>query len=157
MFLGLIFLAGCGFQLRGATDMPFKTLYTNFAETSQLGSEFKRTFRQQGDARIVPALAGAEAWLDIQGETRDKEIVAFSSTGRPREYQLRLRLLYRVLDAKSNELIPPSELVLRRDIITTDSQLVAKQQEEILLYREMQSDMVQQLVRRLATAKPKAP
>ncbi len=154
---GVLLLAGCGFQLRGATDMPFKALYTNFPETSPLGSEFKRSFRQHGDARIVSKLTEADAWLDIQSEARDKEIVAFSSTGRPREYQLRLRLLYRVLDAKSNELIPTSELVLRRDIITTDSQLVAKQQEEILLYREMQSDMVQQLVRRLATARPKAP
>ena len=79
--LAMTSMAACGFQLRGATDMPFKTLYTNFAETSQLGSEFKRTFRQQGDARIVPALAEADAWLDIQAETRDKEIVAFSSTG----------------------------------------------------------------------------
>lgn len=150
-----LLLGACGFQLRGSADMPFKTLYTSFAETSPLGAEFKRTFRQQGDAKLVDKPELAEARLEIQAETREKEIVAFSSTGRPREYQLRLKLFYRVTDAKSNELIPSSELTLTRDIITTDSQLVAKQQEEVLLYREMQSDMVQQLIRRLGTAKPR--
>lgn len=153
--VGSSLLTGCGFQLRGAADMPYKALFTTFPESSALGSEFKRSYQQQGDARIVDRADRADARLEIQGELREKEIVAFSSTGRPREYQLRLRLTYRLLDAKSNEVIPTSEITLRRDIITTDSQLVAKQQEEVLLYREMQTDMVQQLIRRLAAVKPK--
>lgn len=148
-------LPGCGFQLRGAAEMPFKTLYTSFPATSALGNEFKRTFRQQGGTSIAERPDQADARLDVLGELREKEIVAFSSTGRPREYQLRLRLVYRLMDARSNELIPTSEITLRRDIITTDSQLVAKQQEEVLLYREMQSDMVQQLIRRLAAVRPR--
>ncbi|MEN9316603.1 MAG: hypothetical protein RIS35_2996, partial [Pseudomonadota bacterium] len=83
-------------------------------------------------------------------ETREKEIVGFSSSGRPREYQLRLRFAFRVVDAKGDDRIPYTQLVLRRDITTTDTQLVAKEQEEVLLYRDMQSDAVQQLMRRLA-------
>ena len=46
-----------------------------------------------------------------------------------------------------------AEILLRREITTTDTQLVAKEQEEALLYREMQTDMVQQLLRRLAVVK----
>lgn len=77
-------------------------------------------------------------------------MVGFSSTGRPREYQLRLRFTFRVVDRDGQPLLAPTEIVLRRDITSSDIEVVAKQQEEELLYREMQSDLVQQLLRRLA-------
>jgi LPS-assembly lipoprotein len=146
-------LAGCGFQLRGATVMPFKTLYAGFADASPLGSEFKRTLRANGGTTLVDKPEQAEARLNALSELREKEIVGFSSTGRPREYTLRYRFRFQLLDAKGNEVIPPTELMLRREVTTSDTELVAKQQEEVLLYREMQSDMVQQLMRRLSAAK----
>ena len=144
----------CGFQLRGAATMPFKSLYAGFPDASALGAEFKRTMRANGSTTLLEKPDGAEARLNVITEAREKEIVGFSSTGRPREYQLRYRFRFQLLDAKGNELIPSTELLLRRDITTTDSQLAAKAQEEVVLYREMQTDMVQQLMRRLAAAKP---
>ena len=76
------------------------------------------------------------------------------ASGRPREYQLRLRLTFKVMSAMNDdpvvELLPETEIVLRRDVSTNDQQLGAKLEEEQLLYREMQSDLIQQLMRRLA-------
>lgn len=146
-------LSGCGFALRGPAQMPFRSLYTNFAPGSSLGTEFARTLRQQGDVTLVATPDQADARLDVEPEVREKEIVAFSSTGTPREYQIRLRLRYRVLDGKGNPVTTTNEIALRRDVTTTDSQLIAKQQEEVLLYREMQTDLVQQLIRRLAAVR----
>ena len=104
--------------------------------------------------RLVDRPEDAQVRLDALQEIREKEIVGFSSTGRPREYQLRLRFTFKLTDvAKGVELIGPTEILLRREITTTDTQLVAKEQEEALLYREMQTDMVQQLLRRLAAVK----
>lgn len=142
--------AGCGFQLRGSTKLPVSTLYANFPSGSPTGAEFRRLLGASGETRLVDRPELAEAVLNVLSETREKEIVGFSSTGRPREYQLRLRFAFRVVDAKGDDRIPYTELVLRRDITTTDTQLVAKEQEEVLLYRDMQSDAVQQLMRRLA-------
>ena len=56
----------------------------------------------------------------------------------------------RTSDRDGQPLLAPTEIVLRRDITSSDIEVVAKQQEEELLYREMQSDLVQQLLRRLA-------
>lgn len=148
--------AGCGFKLRGTMELPFDTLYTNFPANSLTGAEFRRSVRALAGVRLVEKPEEAQARLLVLSELREREIVAFSSTGRPREYQLRLRLTYRLLDAKADEWLPPAELLLRRDITTTDSQLAAKQQEEVLLYRDMQTDLVQQLLRRLASA-PRRP
>lgn len=148
--------AGCGFKLRGTMDLPFDTLYTNFPANSLTGAEFRRSVRAMASVRLVEKPEEAQARLLVLSELREREIVAFSSTGRPREYQLRLRLAYRLLDAKADEWLPATELLLRRDITTTDSQLAAKQQEEVMLYRDMQTDAVQQLLRRLASA-PRRP
>ncbi|MCM5569997.1 LPS assembly lipoprotein LptE [Burkholderiaceae bacterium FT117] len=149
-------LAGCGFKLRRSAALPFRTLYAGFAPTSAIGAEFRRLVRVAEDTELVDDPAQAEARLEVLREQREREVVAFSSTGRPREYQLRLRFSFRVVDARSQELLPPTELVLSRDITSTDIEVVAKQQEEELLYRDMQSDLVQQLLRRLA-AIPKRP
>lgn len=150
-------LAACGFQLRGAIGLPFSTLHASFPPASAAtGADFRRLLRAASETRLVERPEDAEARLVVLSELREKEIVGFSSTGRPREYQLRLRFAFHLLDAGGNELIPYTELLLRRDITTTDTQLVSKEQEEAMLYRDMQADLVQMLLRRLAAARPPA-
>lgn len=143
-------LTGCGFQLRRSAALPFRTLHTNFAPASAIGAEFRRLVRVAEDTRLVDDPRQADARLEVLGETREKEVVGYSSTGRPREYQLRLRFTFRVVERDGTIALPPTEILLRRDITSSDIELVAKQQEEELLYKEMQSDLVQQLLRRLA-------
>ncbi len=132
--------------------MPFDTLYLSLPSSSPMGAEFRRAMQAVSTTRIVDKPEQAQARLMVLAEAREKEILAFSSTGRPREYQLRLRVQFRLLDAQADEWIPVSEITLRREVTTTDAQLAAKAQEEVLLYRDMQTDMVQQLLRRLAAA-----
>lgn len=145
--------AGCGFKLRESADIPFATLYTTFAPNSPVGAGFRRMLRVSGSTQLVESPAKADAMLEVLGETREKEITGFSIAGRPREYQIRLRFIFRLVDAKGVELLPPTTLLLRREITTNDTQIVAKEQEEQMLYREMQDDCVQQLLRRLAAIK----
>ncbi|MEI8304405.1 MAG: LPS assembly lipoprotein LptE [Burkholderiales bacterium] len=150
--------AACGFRLRGSAELPFETLFVSFPPGSATGAEFIRLLRVQGGTRLVERATDAQARLEVYTERREKEIVGFSSTGRPREYQLRLITGFRLVDVASGiEMIPANDLILRREITTTDTQLVAKQQEEVLLYREMQTDTVQQLLRRLAAARRPGP
>lgn len=148
-----LLLAGCGFKLRGATEFPFKTLYAGFAPGSPIGVDFRRMLRTAGNVQLVDRPEAADVRLDVLHELREKEVMVFSSTGRPREYQLRLRFAFRASDAKGAEVIEPTELSLWRDITTTDAQWLAKEQEEVILYREMQADMVQQLLSRLAAVR----
>jgi len=140
---------GCGFKLRTASEMPFRKLYSGFARNSAMGSEFRALLRNTGDTLVVDRPEEADAQLIILQEAREREIVGFTSTGRPREYQLRLRLRFRVLDAKGREWLGPTELLLRREITSSDIEMVTRQQEEEMLYREMQSDAVQLMLRRL--------
>jgi LPS-assembly lipoprotein len=146
-------LPGCGFHLRRNADLPFATLYSGFAPGSALGEEFRRELLRTTSTKLVTKREEAQVVLQVLGETRERDIVAYSAVGRPREYELRLRLQFRATGPEEREFIPASEIILRRDISAADNQLTARVDEEALLYRDMQKDMVQQLLRRLATIK----
>ena len=90
----------------------------------------------------------------ILQEVPEREVVAYSSEGRAREYELRLRLRFRVEDAKGNDLVPESEITLRREISNADNQLTARADEEAMLFRDMSNDMAHQLLWRLAAIRP---
>jgi LPS-assembly lipoprotein len=147
-------LGGCGFKLRGDQRFSFTSLHSGFSAYSDMGAQFRRTVRQSESTKLVDLARDAQARLIIIHEAREKEIVGLSTSGRPREYQLRLRLNFRVVGPLSDdpvtELLGNTEILLRRDVSTSDAQYSAKQQEEEILYKEMQGDLIQQLMRRLA-------
>jgi len=74
--------------------------------------------------------------------------------GRVSELRLRYLYNYRITDDKGRDLVAPSSIELVRDLTYDDSNVLAKQQEETLLWRDMENDLVQQLMRRLAASKP---
>jgi LPS-assembly lipoprotein len=144
-----LLLGGCGFHLRGEASLPFKTLYVQAAPTSQFAVQLRRVVGSSSTTRIVDNPQQAEATLDIALEQREKEILSLSAGGRVREYQLRYRLSYRVFDKDRKEIAPVSIILLRRDFAFNDQEALSKEAEEALLFRDMQNDAVQQLVRRL--------
>ena len=77
-------------------------------------------------------------------------MVASTAAGQVRELQLRVRLGFRLSTPKGKLLIEPTELLLERDLSYSESAALAKEQEETQLFRAMQSDIVQQVLRRLS-------
>ena len=152
VLVALIALAGCGFRLRGTADVPFQTLYIPNALTG-IALDLKRNIEAGTDAKVVDNAKDAQAVLQFTQEVRDREILSLTAAGRVREYRLRYRVGFRVHDGKGNEFVPQSNLELTREVSFNDSQVLAKESEEQLLFRDMQSDMVQQILRRLAAAR----
>jgi LPS-assembly lipoprotein len=149
-------LSACGFQLRKAPDLPFKTLYTNIAETSLFGQLLKRNLQSLGNLEIITdvrEIERADVVLDMIQELQEKVILSRTSTGTVREFTLRLRVRYKLRSRNGDELIPDSEIVQEREISFSETAALSKESEEQLLYRDMRSDLVQQLIRRLAAAR----
>jgi LPS-assembly lipoprotein len=151
LILASLVLAGCGFQLRGTANVPFETLYLPSA-TGGIALDLKRNIQAGTRAKVVDDIKKADAVMQFTEETRAKEILSLTGTGRVREYQLRYRVGFRVHDGKGGDYVPQTTIQLTRDISFNDSEILAKEAEEGLLYRDMQSDMVQQIMRRLAAA-----
>jgi LPS-assembly lipoprotein len=84
-------------------------------------------------------------------------VLSLTGTGKVREFQLRYRVGFRVHDGKGTDFVPQSLIQLTRDVTFNDTEILAKEQEEQILFRDMQTDMVQQILRRLAAAKPQKP
>jgi LPS-assembly lipoprotein len=149
-------VAGCGFQLRQAPTFAFRTIYIGTASGSSLGSELKRTIAFSDSVAVIgdpPGVQGAQVVLDVLADQREKVVVGLNASGQVREFQLRTRLRFKLRTPEGKELIPETELLQQRDISFNESAVLAKESEENLLYREMQTDLVQQLMRRLAAVK----
>jgi LPS-assembly lipoprotein len=154
--LVLVAVAGCGFQLRGTQDVPFNTLYIPGA-TGGIALDLKRNIEAGTDAKVVSDPKQADAILELSNERREKIILSLSGTGRVREFRLRYAVDFRVHDGKGNVFVPTSTIALTRDVTFNDAEILAKEAEEQLLFRDMQSDMVQQLLRRLSAARAAKP
>ena len=145
-------LAACGFQLRGTASLPFETLYLPGA-TSGIALDLKRSIQSGTATRVVDDPKSAQAQLQFTEEARVKEILSLTAAGRVREFRLVYRVGFRVTDGKGGEFLPLSTVALTRDVTYDDTVVLAKEAEEQLLFREMQADMVQQLLRRIPAAK----
>lgn len=147
-------LTACGFQLRGPRALPFDSLYIAMPEGSPLAAQLKRTIRASSpNTRIADSGNDAQAILLPTVDAKEKVILSLNAAGRVREYQLKQRFGFRVHNGKDAEFLAPVEIVITRDFTFNDSDLLGKDAEEQLIYRDMQNDLVQQILRRLQAAK----
>lgn len=154
-FLLLLLLAACGFQLRGTASLPFETIYLPGA-TRGIALDLKRNIQSGTATKVVDDPKAAQALLQFTEETRQKEILSLTGGGRVREFRLIYRVGFRVTDGKGGDFLALSTVALTRDVTYDDTLALAKETEEQLLFKEMQSDMVQQIMRRIAAARKPA-
>ena len=152
-------LAGCGFHLRGvgSGNLPYKTMYIALPDTADVNIWLRRYITASGSTQIVEDAKAADAIFQQLGDNRLKTILSVNAQGRVREYRLQLTYTFRVVNQKGQVLVPPNEVALTRDISFDDSNILAKDLEEGLLWRDMTNDLVNQIMRRLSIIKPKNP
>ena len=148
------FLAGCGFKLRVAPTFAFQTLAVTPEKNGLVAADLIRYF---GKAVVPltppPGMAPPQVIVDFLQESREKSVVGVNASGQVREFQLKARIQFRMRTPEGRELIGPTEISQQRDISFNESAVLAKEAEEVLLFRDMQADLLQQLLRRLAAIK----
>jgi LPS-assembly lipoprotein len=149
-------LAACGFHLRGEATYTFATIYLNAPGAPVLAVEMKRALNATGSAKVVDDPKNAQVILDIPLVADDKEVLSISGAGAVQEYALIKRVSFRLHDADGNDWLPPAEISLRRSYTFSESEVLARGTQEERLLKEMQTDAVQQLIRRLQAAKKPA-
>ncbi|HEX7987095.1 MAG TPA: LPS assembly lipoprotein LptE [Duganella sp.] len=152
-------LSACGFHLRGDGGhytLPFPTMYVGLPESSPLAVDLKRNINANGSTTVVKTAKEAEGIIEVISNpehTKTKTILSLNSNGRVRQYLLQYSIVFRVLNRQGAELLGPTSIALSRPIDFNETQLLAKEQEEALLYKDMQTDLVQQMMRRIAAIK----
>lgn len=146
-------LAGCGFELRKAPTFAFKSIAVT--GTSPFSNYLRRQLKAAGTVEVLPAdqAEKAEAVLELLGESRNNIVLSTTTDGQVRELQLILTLRFKVRGSGGKELLGPTEIQQSRDITYNETAALAKEGEAELLYRDMQNDIAQQVLRRLAAIK----
>ena len=153
--MGLVgLLGGCGFALRSATALPFEKIFLEGAsETTSIGQELRRQLA--GRVQFVREREQAQVVLSVELARREKLVTGLTSAGLVRELLLRLRVRFRLATSRGRVLIDSTELVLQRDMSTTETAALAKAREEDEIFRFMERDVVLQMIRRFeATSLP---
>jgi LPS-assembly lipoprotein len=145
-------LAGCGFELKRAPELHFRALLlAGFGARSPLAAELRRNINASTTTVVVDGAAQAQVVLEALTDAREKSVVASTAAGQVTEFQLRERFRFRLRTVAGKELIPATEIVQNRDMSYTESAALAKEQEEAVLYRAMETDIASQVMRRLAS------
>ena len=145
-------VAGCGFELKRAPELRFRTVQlVGFPARSLLAAELRSSIDASTTTKVVDSAAQAQVVLEAIADSREKGVVASTAAGQVTEFQLRARFRFRLRSVAGKELIAATEILQSRDMSYTESAALAKEQEEAALYRAMQTDIVSQVMRRLAS------
>lgn len=159
-------LGACGFQLRTAPAMSFKTIQlTGFASHSPLASELARAIEASGadvvDSTLEATRASSSASVppthlifEALRDSRDEAVASTTAYGQVRDMLARTHLRYRILRGDGSELVPPTSLELANTLTFNEKDALAKADEYDALHRAMQTDIVNQVIRRLAAIRP---
>lgn len=145
-----LLLSACGFKLKQAQPLPFTTLYTNISENSAFGSHLRRILSVNSpNLRFVSSPEQAEVQL-IQDELqRYLRELSLDPYGQVESYELKLELVFSLVDQSGQYLLAPTRLVSTRDIPNNPNATDATSQEINTLFHSMEMSLVDRLLRRL--------
>jgi len=147
-------LASCGFHLRGDVTYTFSSVYLNAPADNPLTTELRRTMEGAPHLNLVDNATTAQIVLDVTNVADEKQVLSLSGGGRVREFLLIKRATIGAHDASGNDWLPTAQVEARRSYTFNEAEVLAREAQEQRLLKEMQTDVVQQIVRRLQAAKP---
>ncbi|WP_353400265.1 LPS assembly lipoprotein LptE [Hydrogenophaga sp. 5NK40-0174] len=151
-------LSGCGFTLRKAPKFAFERIRFDGNWGAPVSRELQNALRSAG-LSVIGANAPAEQQrqaqvvLNVLTDQRERAVVGQTATGQVRELQLRTRFRFGLKALNGRVLLDDAEIVLERDISFSETAALAKAAEEESMFEDMQGDIVQQVMRRLAAVK----
>ncbi len=150
----ILALAGCGYHLRGALQLPEAmgaTLLSGVEAKEPLGVEIAAALAS-ADARLTESREEAGAELVILSESLRKRTAALDGQGRVSEYELHYQLSFALNDAGGERRLEAQGINLRRRFTFDSASPLGKSREEEMLQREMRRDAVRMMFERLRAA-----
>jgi len=156
VMLGSLLVSSCGFQMRGAVNLPYKTMYLSGTMTQELRLYLIRYLKTAVNTAVVANPQEAELIININ-ETIGKQILSYNSAGQITAYRIVASVNFSASNILGDELIESSNLFLTRDMDFSISTPTAAGELEALLVTDMRQDIVSQIARRLGTLQKKQP
>ena len=104
----LMGLSACGFQIRGAVNLPFKAIYISGPVSIGLRADLETAITTGSNARIVNNAREADLILEVVSELNSRDILTYNATGQITAYRLTTRVIFRAFDTTGIEIVPVS-------------------------------------------------
>lgn len=156
--LSLVFLvctlAACGFQLRGAYNLPehLSPLFLDKDSMSLLLYKELRSTMIASGAELTEDEANAASILQISREQKTRDVISVDSLGRAREYRLIYRFSF-TLQASEEAVIDNSNIQLTRNLLFNPEAVLGVAEETENIYRDMVRDSAGLILLRLQALK----
>lgn len=146
-----LLVTACGFHLRGVRQLSpeISVIYLTTTNANSLLTRYLRQQLQASGAQVTKTRDEALSVLEILTDSTNRRVLSVGSTGKVREYELHYVVTYRVLGADGKKILPRRELVLNRVMLFDETDVLGKSNEEGLVRREMQQDIVRMIMRQL--------
>ncbi|MDO8845225.1 LPS assembly lipoprotein LptE [Methylicorpusculum sp.] len=147
LVLGLVLMtAACGYQLRGAIDLPeqMRKIYLKNASNS-LQQQFTKTLKASS-VDVVKQINQAGLVVAVFNEKMDRRVLSLSSTGKASEFELNYSLDYELQDASGNVLKKPQSIEITREYYNDQEAIIAKTNEEVIIQQELYQQAVKTIV-----------
>ena len=143
-------LSGCGFQLRGATEIPpeLSPLYVQAAGGSRVGKALRIALRG-GSVEVANSPAEAATIIRILEEIEDNRVNAVNSQGKVIARDLLYRVSFDAIQADGGQLAQRQTIKLNREHVNPEEEVIGKAEEAELIRRDMAEDMADRILRRL--------
>ena len=148
-------LSACGFHLRDALVLPDdmgQVRITARDPYSPLAQSLARALERAGAQVVEPGTKGRLATLAIRSERWASTPLSIDQFGRAQEYTLRYAVVFALVDANGDELVPQQAVELSRDYIRVPTDLTGSDSERELLARELENEMSASILRRIDAA-----
>jgi len=141
-------LSACGYHLRGSFDLPqgLKNVYLQDSSV-QLREQFSRALKSSS-GQLASSPDGAGLIIRIFGEDLRRRVLSLSSRGRSNEFELYYRLEYEMVNADNVLLMAREPLEIRREYFNDQQDIIAKDNEEGVIRKEMYQQAVRTIVSR---------
>jgi LPS-assembly lipoprotein len=145
--------AGCGFQLKGAVELPSDVQAVYVATSDQLSPfsiALERALRASGGREVADS-DSAGAVIRVLQDRTGRRVLSVNARNTPQEYQVYYVIGY-TIERGGKQVVEPQEIELTRSYSFTESDLLAKEREETILRDAIARDLADLVVRRLASS-----
>ena len=147
-------LAGCGFQLRGTAALPEEMSVTYIRSNNPYASlvnDFADALRTH-HVKVTENRSEATAVLDIIDDEQKKNVLSVNSSGKVLEYQLQQTIQFDVKTIDNLPLLEPQRVSMTRDYLYSNTDVLSKEREEVVVRRSLQRELVGLAMLRITVA-----
>ncbi|MCP5325237.1 MAG: hypothetical protein H7A09_02785 [Oceanospirillaceae bacterium] len=153
LLTAVLAVSACGFHLRGQVDLPY-SLRILAVDSNALNYASRKQLKQALESNGVVISEDAQYRLVLLGEDADKRTLSVTSSAKTAEYELHQSLRFVLRNSEGADLMLPQTIESFRTQIYDAEAVIGKAEEEEQIRRDMQTDNIGKLLRRLKALKP---